>query len=271
MDSGLKGKTALITGGSSGIGLGIARTLAQEGVNLAIASRNPKPEAVKELSDLGIKVVLVKADVSKEDQVINMVDTAIAEIGHLDMYINNAAWTWHEPITKLTTENWMNTINTNLSGCVWACREVSKHMISRKQGSILIIGSTATFNPLYQETSYRVSKTGLKVFMEVLAVELILHGIRVNMIIPGGFDTRMVRENNFFSARTERGKVDDMLMSEVPIHRLGFPEEVGPTAALLLSDKLSGYTVGETVVIDGGVKLRPLPFYTDDEIKKMNL
>lgn len=271
MDTGLKDKTALITGGASGIGLGIAKSLAEEGVHLAIASRNPAPEAIEELSRLGVKVISIKADVGKEDQVQQMVETAIAELGHLDMYVNNAAWTWHEPITKLTTENWMNTINTNLSACVWACREVSKHMIERKQGSILIVGSTATFNPLYQETSYRVSKTGLKVFMEVLAVELILHNIRVNMIIPGAFDTRMVRENNFFSAKTQRGKVDEMVLQEIPSHRMGLPQEVGPTAALLLSDKLSGYTVGETVVIDGGVKLRPLPLYTDDEIKNMNL
>jgi NAD(P)-dependent dehydrogenase (short-subunit alcohol dehydrogenase family) len=271
METGLKGKVALITGGGSGIGFGIAKSLAQEGVHLAISSRNPDLAAVESLREMGIKAIAVKADVSKEEQVVNMIKTTISEFGQIDMYVNNAAWTFHEPITKLTTENWMNTINTNLSACVWACREVSKHMIARKQGSILIVGSTAMFNPLYQETSYRVSKTGLKVFMEVLAIELILHNIRVNMIIPGGFDTRMVRENKFFDARTERGKVEEILMKEIPIHRLGYPEEVGPTAVLLLSDKLSGYTVGETVVIDGGVKLRPLPLYTDAEIKEMNL
>jgi NAD(P)-dependent dehydrogenase (short-subunit alcohol dehydrogenase family) len=270
MDTELKGKKALITGGASGIGFGIARTLAQEGVDLAVASRNPDAAAIEQLRSLGVQVTPIRADVGKEKDVVRMVQEAIAALGHLDLYINNAAWTWHQPITKLTTEAWMNTINTNLSACVWACREISRHMIPRKQGSILIIGSTCTFNPLYQETSYRVSKTGLKVFMEVLAVELILHGIRVNMIIPGGFDTRMVRENNFFSARTARGKVDEMLLQEIPRRRLGLPEEVGPTAALLLSDKLSSYTIGETVVIDGGYKLRPLPIYTDGEIMAMN-
>ena len=270
MDTGLKGKTALITGGGSGIGFGIAKTLAEEGVNLAIASRNPPSEAVEELKGSGIDAIAIKADVSNEDDVVNMVKSAIEHFGHLDMYVNNAAWTWHQPITQLTTESWWRTLNTNVSGCVWACREVSRHMIERKEGSILIIGSTAMFNPLYNETSYRVSKTGLNVFMEVLAVELILHGIRVNMIVPGGFDTRMVNENNFFTAETARGKVADILFGEIPMRRLGKPEEVGPAAAFLLSDKLSSYITGATLVVDGGLKLRPLPLYTDQEILDMN-
>lgn len=270
METGLKGKTALITGGGSGIGLGIAKTLAEEGVQLAIASRNPPTEAIEELKSHGVDAIPIKADVSDENNVVDMVKSAIEHLGHLDIYINNAAWTWHQPITQLTTESWWRTLNTNVSGCVWACREVSRHMIERKQGSILIIGSTAMFNPLYNETSYRVSKTGLNVFMEVLAVELTLHGIRVNMIVPGGFDTRMVNENNFFTAETARGKVSDIIFGEIPMRRLGKPEEVGPAAAFLLSDKLSSYTTGATLVIDGGLKLRPLPLYTDQEITDMN-
>ena len=263
MDTGLKGKTALITGGSRGIGRGIAATLAEEGVNLAIASRNPNPAALDELRGRGVDVVRIQADVSKEDEVVKMVNTAISTFGYLDFYVNNAAWSWHEPITRLTTEAWMNTINTNLSACVWACREVSRHMIQRRQGSILIIGSTATFHPLYKETSYRVSKTGLKVFMEVLALELIPYGIRVNMIIPGGFWTRLTKD--FFSGET--GKT---LVSDVPMKRWGQPEEVGPSAALLLSDKLSGYTTSAVLVIDGGVRLRPHAIFSDEEILELN-
>jgi NAD(P)-dependent dehydrogenase (short-subunit alcohol dehydrogenase family) len=270
MNTGLKGKSVLITGGASGIGLGIAKTLAEEGVNIAVASRNPSPDVVEELKALGVDAVAIKADVSKEDQVVSMVASAIEYFGQLDMYVNNAAWTWHEPITKLTTEAWWSTMQTNVAGCVFACREVSRHMIPRQQGSILIIGSTAMFNPLYNETSYRVSKTGLNVFMEVLAVELVLHKIRVNMIIPGAFDTRMVKDNNFFTAETERGKVSDIIFQEIPMRRIGEPKEVGPAAAFLLSDRLSSYITGETLVVDGGLKLRPLPLYTDNEITKMN-
>jgi NAD(P)-dependent dehydrogenase (short-subunit alcohol dehydrogenase family) len=161
MATGLANHTALLTGGASGIGLGIARSLAQKGVNLAIASQNPSEDVLAELRSSGVEVFAIRADVSKEDQVINMVRQAISHFGSLDHYINNAAWEWHEPVTRLTTEALMNTINTNLISCVLACREVARHMIERKQGSILIVGSTASLHPLYKEASYRISKTGL--------------------------------------------------------------------------------------------------------------
>lgn len=265
MDTGLKGKNALITGGSTGIGFGIAKALAAEGVNLAVASRNPVDEAIEELKNKGVDAFSIKADVSEEKQVVNMVKTAIGKFGHLDLYINNSAWTWHEPITKLTTEAWMNTINTNLSACVWACREVSRHMIKRKQGSLLIVGSTAAFHPLWKETSYRCSKVGLKAFMEVLSLELVLYGIRVNMIIPGGFVTRLTTQNNFFVSDTAK-----KIVHQTPMHRFGEPDECGPSAVLLLSDKLSSYTTGSVLVIDGGVSLSPFDIYADEEILKMN-
>jgi NAD(P)-dependent dehydrogenase (short-subunit alcohol dehydrogenase family) len=262
MDTGLKGKHALITGGASGIGFGIAKALAGESVNLAIASRKPDPATLDELRVLGVEVIAIPTDVSQEDQVVRMVRAAISSFGHLELYINNAAWTWHEPIARLTTESFMKTINTNLSACVWACREVSRHMIERKQGSILIIGSTAMFNPLYQETSYRISKAGLKVFAEVLAVELAPYGIRVNTLIPGYFPTHL-------TGSISRAALD-VLVHQIPLRRPGRVEEVGAQAVVLLSDKLSPYTTGASIVIDGGLHLRPLPFYTDEQLLALN-
>ena len=262
MDAGLKGKTALITGGASGLGFGIAKALAGEGVDLAVASRNPDPAALEKLRGMGVRVVSIPTDVSREDQVKRMVATAIAAFGHLDLYINNAAWTWHQPITRLETEAWMNTIDTNLSSCLWACREVARHMIPRKQGSILIIGSTAMFTVQYRETAYRISKSGLKIAMEVLAIELAPHGIRVNMIVPGHFQTRLTA--GF------QGEPLQKLLGQVPLRRTGEPEEVGPAAVLLLSDRLSSYTTGTFLVIDGGLHLNPLPVYTEEQIREMN-
>lgn len=263
MDTGLKDKTALVTGGSSGIGLGIAKALAREGVKLAIASRKPDPTALEKLRALGVEVMGIEADVSKEEMVINMVRKAIDSFGHLDFYVNNAAWSWHEPVTKLTTEAWMNTINTNLSGCVWACREVAKHMIARKEGSILIIGSTAAYHPLYTETAYRVSKTGLIAYMEVLAIELAPYGIRVNMVVPGAFLTRITKA--FFA-----GEKSKRLTKDIPLKRIGDPDEIGSSAALLLSDKLSSYTTGSILTIDGGIRLRPHQLLSDEDILKLN-
>lgn len=263
MDLQLKGKTALVTGGSSGIGKGIALALAEEGVNLAIASRNPDLEALEEIRSKGVEVVRIAVDVSKEEEVIRMVNEAISALGDLDFYINNAAWTWHQPITKMDSEAWYKTLNTNLSSAMWATREVSKYMIPRKRGDIIIIGSTSRFFPAYQETSYRISKMGLRMLMQNLAIELAPHGIRVNMVTPGHYKTRMT------GGIPE--EIEDKLKQVIPIHRFGDPMEVGYAVAFLLSDKLSGYTVGGDLVIDGGLTLHPLTFITQDEIHDMNL
>jgi NAD(P)-dependent dehydrogenase (short-subunit alcohol dehydrogenase family) len=262
VDAGLRGKTALITGGASGIGLGIARALAAEGVALAVASRAPDPDAIEGLRRLGVRAIGVAADVSREDQVVRMVQETIAQLGRIDLYVNNAAWAWHRPITRLDAESWSRTIDTNLSACAWASREVARQMIGRRRGSILIVGSTAMVTPLYGETAYRVSKTGLKAMMEVLALELAPFGIRVNMIVPGHFVTRMTAGFT--------GEPLEALKRQIPLRRTGDPDEVGPAAVLLLSDALSPYTTGSSLMIDGGLHLHPLPLYNDDEILAMN-
>src|SRR5215213_5760338 len=97
---------------------------------------------------------------------------AIAALGHLDCYVNNAAWAWHQPITQIDTETWHRTLDTNLSSCMWACRDVCKHMIAQGSGSIVIISSTSRFTPSYREAAYRISKEGLHIFMQNLAVEM---------------------------------------------------------------------------------------------------
>jgi 3-oxoacyl-[acyl-carrier protein] reductase len=135
-------------------------------------------------------------------------------------------------------------------------------MVERRRGSILLIGSTAMVTPLYGETAYRVSKTGLRAMMEVLALELAPFGIRVNMIVPGHFVTRMTAGFT--------GRPLEVLKRQIPLRRTGQPDEVGPAAVLLLSDVLSPYTTGACLLIDGGLHLHPLPIYSDDEIIAMN-
>ena len=219
METGLRGKTALITGGSSGIGRGIAAALAEEGVNLAIASRNPDLAAIAEVEALGVKCVRIAADVSQETEVERMV-------------------------------------------AMWACREASRHMIARHSGGILIVGSTVRFFPSYRETAYRVSKMGLRMLMQNLAIELAPYGIRVNMVTPGHYRTRLTGGVS--------GPIEKKMLEIIPAHRFGEPVEVGRAAAFLLSDRLSGYTYGADVVIDGGLTLHPLPLYTQDEIEGFN-
>jgi NAD(P)-dependent dehydrogenase (short-subunit alcohol dehydrogenase family) len=267
MDLDLKGKTALVTGGGRGIGRGIALALAAEGVDVAIASRNPEPETVDELKMLSVKAHAIPTDVSKEEQVTAMVARAIELLGHLDIYVNNAGHHWHEPLTRITTQNWLNTINTNTSACVWAVREVSRHMIARGSGSILIVCSTIQFNPGYKETSYRASKASLKACAETWALELAPFGIRVNVLSPGIFPTKLAA--NLKTALADE-EFRERFIAEIPMRRLGDPEECGPAAAFLLSDKASPYTTGADLVIDGGFKLRPLTLIKQDEILRMN-
>jgi NAD(P)-dependent dehydrogenase (short-subunit alcohol dehydrogenase family) len=245
MDTGLKGKTALITGGGSGIGRAIALALAHEGVHTAIASFQAEDEAVREIEALGVRAHHIMTDVSVEDQVVLMVEQATAFFGQLDLYVNNVATTRHQPITKITN-----------------CREVCKHMIGRRQGSILIVGSTAQYTQAYREAAYHISKTGLRVFKNTLALEMAPYGIRVNLLVPGHFPTKLTAGASEAVVQTMKG--------EIPLRRLGRTEELGPAAVLLLSDKLSPYTTGAELTVDGGLHLRPLPLWTDEEIEQMN-
>ncbi|MDP6491249.1 MAG: SDR family oxidoreductase [Kiritimatiellia bacterium] len=265
MDLCLTGKNLLITGGSSGIGKGIATVLAQEGVNLAIASRNPDPGAIEELRACGTRVEPIRADVSKEHEAVGMVEEAIRRLGHLDFYVNNAAWTWHQPITKIDSDSWYNTINTNLSAAMWGCRTVARHMIKRRQGSIVIVSSTCKFASAYCETSYRVSKFGLTPLMQNLCVELAPYGIRVNMVTPGHFVTRMTGWD-----RIDKKKTEQFRDHYIPLRRYGQTTEVGAAVALLLSDKVSGYTTGADIAVDGGLQHSPIKVITDDDIRALN-
>jgi len=264
LDTGLAGKTCLITGGSTGIGLGIARALAREGVHLAVASRNPEAEGMAELAQLSRgHAIAIHADVSKEDGAVGMVNEAIEKLGHIDLFINNAVQAWHQPVTKITSEAFYNTINTNLTSCIWAGREIAKHMIARGSGSILIVNSTVRYVPAYRESSYRISKMGLKMYTETLAIELAPFGIRVNLLTPGHYPTRLTSGIP--------SHIEAKLKAQIPLRRFGNLDECGAAAVLLLSDRLSGYTTGTDITIDGGLALRPLSMLTDEEIAKLNM
>lgn len=262
MDSGLAGKNALITGGGSGIGRAIALALAREGVNIAIGSNRPEEAALQEILEHGVRSLHILTDVSSESQVTRMVDAAIQDMGGLDLFVNNAAIARHQPITRLTTEAWRATIDTNLSACLWACRRVCRHMIERGGGSILIVGSTAQYNQAYGEASYHISKTGLRVFKNTLALEMAPHGIRVNLLAPGHFETPLTAGINAEQAA--------ILQRSIPLRRFGSTNELAATAVLLLSDRLSPYTTGADFVVDGGLHLRPLPLLTDGQLLSLN-
>lgn len=265
MDAGLRGRKALVTGGGTGIGFAIAAALADEGVDVAIANRNDYPEAVAAIASRGVRGVGIRADVSREDDVVRMVAEAATGLGGLDLFVNNVAAHWDEPILKATSPAWERTVATNLTACVLACREAGRRFVAQGRGAILIVGSTAAFTIFPGEFAYRVSKSALIPYMQCLAAELAPFKIRVNMLTPGTFLTRMTRAMGF------EGPIHDRIVAETPLARVGEPvADLGPSAVFLLSDRLSGYTTGANLVVDGGVSLRVLPWRTREEIVAMN-
>jgi NAD(P)-dependent dehydrogenase (short-subunit alcohol dehydrogenase family) len=263
METGLKGKRVLITGGSTGIGLGIAKALGEEGVRLVVASRHPEPAGLELLRSVSPEVHAITGDVSTETGVVNMVTAAIQALGGLDLYVNNAAVAENEAVTKITAQSFFKVFNTNTAAAVFACREVARHFIRKGSGNILIVGSTSRLTPSYRDFSYRLSKTGLKVLMEHLALELAPHGIRVNLLTPGHYPTRLT------SGMSPAG--EEKLKQEIPLRRFGDPmQEIGASAVLLLSDQLSRYTTGSELIVDGGLSLRPINFWSDEELRDFN-
>jgi NAD(P)-dependent dehydrogenase (short-subunit alcohol dehydrogenase family) len=263
MNAGLRGKSALVTGAVSGIGRAISLALAREGVDVAMVDLRADPDLAGEMRALGVKPLSLVADVSEEGALAGAVSEALATFEKLDLYVNNAAGAWHQPFTRITTEAWLKTLNTNLTACMWGCREVSRHMVSRRQGSILIVGSTAQFNPGYAEGAYNASKLALRSLCGTLAIEMAPHGIRVNLLVPGHHLTGLT--SRIAEAVSER------VRAEIPLRRFGDVEACGTAAVFLLSDELSPYTTGAELVVDGGLHLRPLRTYQEAEVASMNL
>jgi NAD(P)-dependent dehydrogenase (short-subunit alcohol dehydrogenase family) len=263
MDSQLRGKNALITGGSSGIGLAIAHALANEGANVAVASRSGIRHAEESLRAAGAQVCGIQADVSREEDVTRMVREAISQLGGIDLYVNNAAQAQHQPITKIDVASYRAVLDTNLSACLFACREVTRHMISRGNGgAMLLVGSTSMYTPGPTEAVYRITKYGLKSLNENLAIELAPHGIRVNLLVPGHYRTRLTEGIP--------REIEERLKQQIPLRRFGDTADCGAAAAFLLSPTLAAYITGAELVVDGGLSLRPLYFGTDDELKDLN-
>lgn len=263
MEAKLRGKTALVTGGTSGIGLAIARALAAEGVRVAVASRNPEVELNTQKSDTsGEPELAITADVSRESDVIRMIDETVSHFGQLDLFVNNAAQALHQPITRIDTASFQKVSDTNLSACLWSCREAARRMILRQTGAILVVGSTSMYTPGPGETVYRITKFGLKAIVQNLAIELAPHGIRANLLVPGHYRTRLTA-----NIPTE---IEQRLTQQIPLRRFGETNECGSAALFLLSDLLSGYVTGAELVVDGGLSLRPLYFGSDDQLENLN-
>lgn len=236
-------KVILVTGASRGIGNNIAKNLAHE--NIVIANYNKsKNEAEKlkeELAKENIHIDIIKADVSKREEVTKMLEQIILKYGKIDALINNAGISQYKLFTDITDEEWENIMNINLKSNFIVTQEVVKNMISNKNGLIINISSIWGVTGAAMEVAYSTSKAGIIGLTKSLAKELGPSNIRVNAIAPGIIDTSM---NSKFSTE----EINE-IKEEIPLERIGKPEEITKCIEWLLQDD---YTTGQVISINGG-------------------
>ena len=246
----LKGKVAIITGARRGMGRSHAITLAKAGAKIVVADISLKDceIVVDEIKKMKGEAMAVKCDVTKKEEVDNMVKAAVKKWEKVDILVNNAGICQFKPFLELTEEEWDRTIDINLKGYFLCAQAAAKEMVKQKSGVIVNIASIAMgqvgvgFPTL---AHYSASKGGIVAMTETLALELAPYNIRVNAIAPGAIDTPMVE-----STKADP-KTMEATLSRIPLHRMGKSEEVSNLVLFLASDA-SSYMTGSTVVIDGG-------------------
>ena len=240
----LKGKIALITGASRGIGQGVAIKFAEHGAYVGInylSNEKGARETLKTIQDNGGDGLILKGDVSNLKDVEKIVKTLIKETGHIDILVNNAGIYNRSYFEDLSYEKWNEAISINLTGCFNLCKEAIPHM--KPGGKIIFLSSQLAFRGSSHGSDYATSKAGILGLMRSLALELAQKKINVNAVAPGTIDTDIIA-NYTEKMRQERIK-------EIPLKRLGTPEDIANTCLFLASD-LSSYITGETINVNGG-------------------
>ena len=242
----LKGKNAVITGASRGIGAAIALKFAALGANVAVIYQNnsEKSEAIcKEAESLGVKALPYKCDVADFESCTETVKDIISEFGKVDILVNNAGITKDNLIAMMKCEDFSDVVNTNLGGCFNMIKACSRNFIRNKGGKIINIASVSAIMGIAGQSNYAASKAGIIALTKTAAREFAAKNICVNAIAPGFISTDMTESLN-----------SEEIIGQIPLKRLGKPEDVANLAAFLASDA-SGYITGETIRIDGGLAI----------------
>ena len=237
-------EVVIITGASKGIGKEIARNLALKGLKV-IANYNKSEESIKELKreleKQEIDIDIVKADVSKREEVKKLVEYTINKYGKIDILINNAGISEYKLFTDETDEDWNKVINTNLYSAFIMCQEVTPNMINNKNGCIINISSIWGIVGASLEVLYSISKAGMNGLTKALAKELGPSNIRVNSIAPGIIKTQMISNLN-------KEEMEE-IKNDIPLERVGEPSDIAKCVEWLVEDK---YTTGQIISINGG-------------------
>jgi glucose 1-dehydrogenase len=233
-----------------GIGSAIALAFAKEGAAVAVDYRSHPDEAkqiVDQIEGFGGGAISVRADVSSPDDVKNLIQKAVGEFGRLDVMINNAGMEEKMPFLETPLDVWNKTIAVNLTGAWLGCQEAARQMVNQGgSGRIINVSSVHEDLPMPTNSPYCATKGGLRMLMRTIAVELAPHNITVNNIAPGAVDTPMD------ASLKEDANQMQQLLSEIPLRRMGKPEEVAALAVYLASEE-AAYVTGSTFVIDGGM------------------
>jgi len=245
----LTGKTAIVTGGGSGIGRDMAQALAEAGANVVLCARKVErcEQAAAELSEFGVKALGLRCDVREPEEIHSVVARTNEELGRIDVLVNNAGTVWGAPPEDTPLEGWQKVIDVNLTGVFLFAQAAGRTMIADgRGGKIVNIASVAGLGGAPPEVvdaiSYNTSKGGVIAFTRDLACKWARHGINVNAIAPGWFPSEMSR-----FVLDQKPQV----VEHIPLRRFGGPDDL-KGAILFLSSRASDYVTGHTLVVDGG-------------------
>src|ERR1700679_2222262 len=243
----LTGRTAVVIGGTSGIGLAMAVGLAEAGANVVATSRRQEQvdEVAAKIEAVGCKTLRLTSDVGDRTNLQSLCDGVLKEFGEVHILINCAGKIKREPTLTVSEDTWDDIMDTNVMGTLRACQIFGKHMLERGYGKIINIASLNTFVSLKEVTAYAASKAAVGALTKSLAVEWSSHGVTVNGIAPGVFRTAL---NQKLLDESDRGKE---LLMRTPMGRFGKTQELVGSAIFLASDA-SAFVTGEILVVDGG-------------------
>jgi len=247
-------RTALITGGGSGIGRAVAEMLGREGAAIAICGleAGPLETTARVLAERGVDAHWSVADVGRAEDAARIVDEAIARFGRLDVVVNNAGTSAVGTIVDTSEAEWDRVFDTNVKGVFLVSRAAIPHLVAHPGGAIVNVASQLAFAAVGGFAPYCASKAAVVHLTRSMALELVDRGIRVNAVCPGAVDTPLLRRA-FPGGRSPQGTLQELTAAH-PIGRLGRPEEIASAIAFLASDEAT-FVVGEALVVDGGYVL----------------
>jgi 3-oxoacyl-[acyl-carrier protein] reductase len=234
----LEGKRALVTGASKGIGRAIAEELARAGAEVVVGYRSGADEA--EALAKEIQARAVQADVSSAEEAARLVE----EAGDIDILVNNAGLTRDGLLARMPDDDWRTVIETNLSSVFYTCRAVCRPMMKKRAGSVVNVSSIVGVHGNWGQTNYAASKAGIIGFTKSLAKEMASRGVRANAVAPGYIQTALTE--------VLPDEVQQAILANTPLARLGTPEDVAGAVRFLCSDEAS-FVTGEVLLVDGGL------------------